>query len=291
MAANAPGGRGRLLSPLPYFLTGLAPFGVGTLLSGVSGFPMRPQVWVTGTLAVAVLMLAAFASRQAFAPAGCCPSWPGLSPAGARRLAYGSLGLAALLGLILQFWWQTGDLTIPLGGLGVLGGYFYFAPPLKWHRRGWGETAGALSFGLLPVVAGFYLQGGNLVSEVLLFGLPLSFAAFNLFLIHGFPGPGEAPPARHSLAARMGPVASALLYTVLNILTMAGLVLCLLFPPSPWPWREALWPLLLLAVVNQELIKRKAYREEARLTWLCRLTLALHLGMGLVFALILWRRL
>jgi 1,4-dihydroxy-2-naphthoate octaprenyltransferase len=292
MAAIAPGGRGTWLAPLPYFLAGLIPLGIGTLLSGVSGFPMRPQVWGTSVLAAAALILAAFASREAFAPEGRCPSLPGPSPSGARRLAYGALTLAALLGLLMQWRWQTGDLTIPLGGLGILTGYFYFAPPLAWHRRGLGEVAGALSFGLLPVVAGFYLQGGHLVTEVLLYGLPLSFAGFNLFLIHGFPPPaGEAPPARHSLAARMGPVAGALLYTLLNILTIVGLVFCLVFPASPLPFREGLLPLLLLAVVNQELVKRQAYREEARLRLLCRLTLALHLGMGLGFTLMLWRRL
>ena len=55
--------------------------------------------------------------------------------------------------------------------------------------------------------------------------------------------------------------------------------------------RFALWPLLLLAVINQELVKRKAHRDERRLTRLARLTLALHLGMGLVFVLMLWQRL
>jgi len=44
-------------------------------------------------------------------------------------------------------------------------------------------------------------------------------------------------------------------------------------------------------VVNQELIKRKAYHDEARLRLLDWLTLALHLGMGLTFNLMLWQRL
>jgi len=65
----------------------------------------------------------------------------------------------------------------------------------------------------------------------------------------------------------------------------------LFFPASPLPWRVALWPILLLAVVNQELLKRRAYRETARLRWLCRLSLVLHLGMAAVFCLMLWQRL
>jgi hypothetical protein len=50
-------------------------------------------------------------------------------------------------------------------------------------------------------------------------------------------------------------------------------------------------PLAVLAVVNQELVKRKAYRQSAGLQLLGRLTLALHLGMGLIFVVMLGGRL
>jgi 1,4-dihydroxy-2-naphthoate polyprenyltransferase len=110
--------------------------------------------------------------------------------------------------------------------VGVLAGYFVFAPPVAWHRRGWGEFWAGLCFGLLPVLAGFYLQSRHLISEILLYGLPLSLTAFNLFLVLGFPRLGqEGGPERHSLAARLGPVGAALLYTIINILVILGLVI------------------------------------------------------------------
>ena len=278
---------GRLL---PFLLAALAPFGVGTLLAGVSGLPLRPGVWLAGLLAATGLTVAAAAAREVFAPGA--GRWPalGLPAVAAGRLAALSLAIAALMGLLLQFWWQTGEFTILLGGLGALWGYFYFAPPLAWHRRGLGEVAGALCFGLLPVVAGLYLQCGHLLTEALLYGLPLSANGFNLFLLYGFPAPGGNLPGQ-GLAGRWGPVAGALAGTIGNVLTIACLTFLALFPAGALPLRLALWPLLLLAVVNQELIKRKAYREEVRLVRLCRLTLALQLGMGLVFILMLWARL
>lgn len=293
MAAEAPGFFSRLLCPVAFGLTGLIPFMVGTLLGGVAGFPVRLKIFGAGILAVAALILAAWSSRQTFSPAaGRCPIWRTWSPAGTGRLAYASLLLAAFLGVLLQFLWHTGDFTIPLGGLGVLGGYFFFAPPLQWHHRGWGEAVGGLCFGLLPVVAGFYLQSGHLVTEVLLYGLPLTFAGFNLFLIYGFPHPEEeAQPPRHSLAERLGPTPAALVYTLVNILTIIGLGFCLFFPPSPLPFRAGLWLVLLLAIINQELVKRKAYRQESRLRLLGGLTLTLHLSLGLMFTLMLWQRL
>ena len=208
-----------------------------------------------------------------------------------EQSAYAALARwPALLGFALQFGWSTGDFTIPLGSLGILGGYFSFAPPLAWHRRGLGEALGGFCFGLLPVATGLYLQCGQLLTEVLLYGLPLTFTGFNLFLVYGFPGPGTVPDFR-TLAARVEPVTGALLYTVFNVLTIIGLVLILIFPAAALPWRFGLFPLVILAVINQEIIKRKAYRDEARLKLLSRLTLTLHLGMGLVFVMMLWQRL
>jgi 1,4-dihydroxy-2-naphthoate octaprenyltransferase len=280
-----------LIPLFPFLLAGCLPLWVGALLAGVSGFPLRAGVLGAGTLAVAALILAALAARETFCPGvGRCPAWRPTSARQPQIMAYAALGIAALMGLALQFGWGTGVYTIPLGGLGILGGYFSFAPPLAWHRRGVGEASGALCFGLLPVVTGLYLQCGQLLTEVLLYGLPLTFTSFNLFLVYGFPCRGTNHTS-HSLAARLAPVTGALIYTIGNILTIIGLVLILIFPASTLPWRFGLWPLVLLAVFNQELIKRQAYLREGRMALLARLTLGLHVGMGLVFGLMLWQRL
>jgi len=280
-----------LIPPLPFLLAGCLPLWVGALLAGVSGLPVRPGVLGAGSLAVVALILAAFAGREAFCPgAGRCPAWRVTFARQPKIPAYAALAVAAVLGLALQFGWRTGDFTIPLGGLGILGGYFSFAPPLAWHRRGLGEAVGGFCFGLLPVATGLYLQCGQLLTEVLLYGLPLTFTGFNLFLIYGTPGPGATPGFR-TLAARVKPMTGALIFTINNVFTIIGLVLILIFPAAALPWRFGLWPLLILAVINQELVKRKAYRDERRIKLLARLTLTLHAGMGLVFVLMLWQRL
>jgi 1,4-dihydroxy-2-naphthoate octaprenyltransferase len=280
-----------LIPPLPFLLAGCLPLWVGALLAGVSGLPLRPGVLGAGTLAVAALMLAAFAARETFfSGVGRCPDWKLTFTRQPQVSAPAALGVAAFMGLILQYGWRTGAFTIPLGALGILGGYFSFAPPLTWHRRGLGEAAGALCFGLLPVATGLYLQCSQLLTEALLYGLPLTFTGFNLFLVYGFPSPADPTPPR-TLAARVQPLTAALLYTIFNVLTIIGLVVLLIFPASALPWRFGLVPLALLAVVNQELIKRKAYLQAGRLQLLTRLTLALQLGMGLVFMMMLWQRL
>lgn len=280
-----------LIPPLPFLLAGCLPLWVGALLAGVSGLPVRPGVLGASSLAVLALILAAFAGREAFCPgAGRCPAFRMTLGREPKTSVYTALAVAAVLGLALQFGWRTGDFTIPLGSLGILGGYFTFAPPLAWHRRGLGEAVGGFCFGLLPVATGLYLQCGHLLTEVLLYGLPLTFTGFNLFLVYGTPG-SEAALSSGTLGARVQPTTGALIYTINNVLTIIGLALILIFPAASLPWRFGLWPLLILAVINQELVKRKAYRDERRLTLLARLTLTLHLGMGLVFVFMLWQRL
>ncbi len=281
------------LFPVLLLVTALAPFGLGALLASASGFPVEGPVLVVEFLVLLALILAGFASREAYAPqVGRLPCWVGLDKEAWVRLAYACLILAGVLTLLLQWVWQTGDFTIPLAALGVLGGYFIFAPPLAWSRRGWGEFWGGLCFGLLPVLAGFYLQSRHLISEILLYGLPLSLGAFNLFLIMGFPEPGQEVGTEHlTLAARLGPVGAALLYTIINILGILGLVISLFFPAASHWGQSWLWALIILALVNQELVKRRAYYQEARIQLLCLLTLALHLGMSLIFGMGLWGRL
>lgn len=281
------------LFPLLSLVAALAPFGLGVLLAAASGFAAPGPALAAELLAVSLLTMAGLASREAYAPhTGQCPSWAGLPRESWRRIAYACLTLAGLLVVLLQWCWQTGDFTIPLAAVGTLGGYFIFAPPLAWHRRGLGELWGGFCFGLLPVLAGFYLQSRHLISETLLYGAPLSLAAFNLFVLLGFPEPGAEPePEPFSLAARLGPVAAALVYTLINILVVLGLVINLFFPAASHLGQPWLWALIGLALVNQELIKRRAYYQAARLRLLCFSTLALHLGMCLIFGLGLWGRL
>lgn len=262
---------------------GMVPFGLGTLLARASGFPIGLGVALLGLMAVVSFHLGAWAARGAYGqePGRWPPPW-GWPAARWQRFGRHCLMVAALCGLILQVGLGTGKLTMPLVGMGVICSYFLFAPPLALARRGLGEAAGALGFGLLPVFAGYYLHTGHGLTEILLLGFPLSLAAFNLFLIWGLPSPDS--PATPTLGARLSPPGVGLLFTVVNILTIAALCFVLLFPAVPLPSRWGLFGLLGVALLNQELIKRRAYAREERLVLLARLLLLQQVAMGLVFA-------
>ncbi len=64
------------------------------------------------------------------------------------------------LGILLQFHFKTGVLTIPIGILAGLMGIFYTAPPIKASYRGFGEAFLCIDNAVIPVFMGFYLQQG-----------------------------------------------------------------------------------------------------------------------------------
>ncbi len=264
-------------------VTGLIPFGLGTLLARASGYGVGWGTAFLGLAGVALLHLAAWAARGTYGPeAGCWPlpwDWPA---ARWQRFGRGCLLAGAAVGLLLWAGAGTGRLTLPLAVLALAGSHFLFAPPLALARRGLGEAAAALGFGLLPVFAGYYLQAGHGLTEILLLGLPLSLAAFNLFLIWGRPAADS--PSQGTLAARLSPPGLGLLFTVVNILTVAALCFVLLFPAVPLPSRWGLVALLGVALINQELMKRRAYVREERLTLVARLLLLQQVAMGPVLA-------
>jgi 1,4-dihydroxy-2-naphthoate octaprenyltransferase len=120
------------------------------------------------------------------------------------------------------------SLLVNLGLMLILGGVLFF-------NRSGPEWVGGLLLGLLPVMLGYYLQSHHWSSELVLFGLILSFTDFNLILSHNWAN------TRQSLIVRLGPAAFALIYTLINILIIIGLVLCLLFPAAPLPFHQGLW--------------------------------------------------
>jgi len=64
------------------------------------------------------------------------------------------------LGILLQFYFKTGVLTIPIGVLAGLMGFFYTAPPIRASYRGFGEAFLCIDNAVIPVFMGFYLQHG-----------------------------------------------------------------------------------------------------------------------------------
>ncbi len=94
--------------------------------------------------------------------------------------------IGAALGIAILF--ITKSVFILLLGLaGILGGFFYTAPPLKLGYRTAGEITIGFLFGILPVYGAYYIQTGTLDFVPFLPALIVAILVFLIILANEFP--------------------------------------------------------------------------------------------------------
>jgi hypothetical protein len=151
------------------------------------------------------------------------------------------------------------------------------------------DLLGGLALGILPVFLGFYLQNQHWVSELFVLGLLLSLASLNallaqrwyqewMFMAAGVP---DQP---------LGAAPRGLVFTLVNIFVIGGLLLIWYFPASPLPGRWGAWGLILLAIINQEFIKRKYYASGRGSTILAWTATGFGAGLSLWLVAVLYLR-
>ncbi len=215
------------LSRPPFHSVGVLPFILGGVLAWRQTGVFRWDVCAWGTLGVVLVMLTTYYAGE---------YWDYVEDslsAGSSRFAGGSqvvqrellprhaalwgslvsLLLALGVGLILQLGYGRGLWTLPLGLLGLLGGFFYSTRPLRWVSRGWGELWIAFCYGWLPVAAGYYLQVGRIVPLIHWLAAPIGLTIFNVILLNEFPDyPADVAAGKANLTARLGREQAARLY-------------------------------------------------------------------------------
>ncbi len=135
-----------------------------------------------------------------------------LSPKAILLAALVALAFGAALGVVIILLTQSIFILI-LGILGMFGGFFYTAPPLKLGYRYIGEVIIALLFGLLPVYASYYLQTALFDTVPLLPGCVVGILIFLVIFINEFPDlKADAAVDKRTLVVRFGVPASAWIY-------------------------------------------------------------------------------
>jgi len=109
-----------------------------------------------------------------------------LSPKATLAASLFCLALGASLGLVILYLTHSWFILI-LGLVGLLGGFFYTAPPVKLGYRGVGEIAIAFLFGILPVYGSFYLQSGSIDVIPLPAGCVVCVSIFLIIFVNEFP--------------------------------------------------------------------------------------------------------
>ena len=94
--------------------------------------------------------------------------------------------LGGVLGIIILMLTHSVFILI-LGLAGILGGFFYTAPPVKLGYRGIGEFVIAFLFGILPVYGSYYLQTGKIDLLPLSPGCVIGILIFLVIFVNEFP--------------------------------------------------------------------------------------------------------
>ncbi len=142
-----------------------------------------------------------------------------LSPAATLVTAVIFLALGAAAGIIIVLLTRSLFILV-LGLIGLLGGYFYTAWPVRLGYRGIGEFVIMLLFGLMPVYGSYYLQTNRIDTLVLLPGIIVGILIFLIIFINEFPDfAADSAVGKKTLVVRLGVSASVWVYRIMLIIS------------------------------------------------------------------------
>jgi 1,4-dihydroxy-2-naphthoate octaprenyltransferase len=291
------------LSRPPFHAVGVLPFLLGGILAWRQEGLFRWDTFTWGTLGTVLIMLATYYAGEYwdYLEDSLAARWGATPFAGGSQVlqrgqlprhaalwaSIASLLLACGVGVILQLAYHTGPWTIPLSLLGMTGGFFYSARPVRWVSRGVGEIWIAFCYGWLTVAAGYYLQTGTLTSLVHVLALPIGFTVFNVILLNEFLDyDADVAAGKANLVVRLGRDRASRLYGVTSLGSWVAMLRSLAYGVPP----QAVWfylPVLLTALIVVVLVLRGRWRSRATLEKLCGVNILVNLGTTAAYILAL----
>jgi len=214
-----------------------------------------------------------------------------LSPKATLLTALFFLIAGAAIGTVIFLLTQSVFILI-LGLIGLLGGFFYTAPPIQLGYRCIGEFIIALLFGLLPVYGSYYLQTETIDTIPLLPAAVVAILIFLVILVNEFPDvAADAAVNKRTLVVRLGVPASVWIYRIALIVSFLIAIAAMMIYRSMFfagLFYLLTLPIAILAIklVNKrDLVKPGQYRTSQITVLLHALgSLALTLGF-IIFAL------
>lgn len=197
-----------------------------------------------------------------------------LDYSGMAKLGVGLLAIAAVAGAILLV--LKGPMILAFGLAGVALGVLYSLGPLRLSAMGFGETAVAVAFGVLPVAGAAWLQGAELGTDLLMFSVPVSAWVAAILLINEVPDiDADGASGKRTLPVRLGLVRTSRLYLAIHV--AAAAVFVAMAANESLPLLAPLVPvgLLVLAAKAASAI-RVGVQDREKMTQGIEATLAIH---------------
>lgn len=282
------------LSRPAFHLVGILPFILGTILAWRIERVFHTSVCILGILAVISVMLSTYYAgeysdyredaiskrifKSRFAGGTGVIQDGIISGREARYATIIALISSCIIGIILQFCFDTGPYTIPLGILGVTSGFFYSSRPVRLVTRGVGEILIGFCYGWLPIATAFYIQTGYLHQLVHWMGLPVGLTIFNVILLNEFHDyPADRATGKRNILVRLGIQRGIVLYALVSVLAWTAMVYTI-YAGVPVKALYLYIPVIILsAVVTGGLFMRKD-KNSITLETLCGLNIAVNLG-------------
>jgi len=153
-----------------------------------------------------------------------------LTPQATLLAAIAALTAGSAIGLVIVF--LTGSIFIlVLGLIGLLGGFFYTAPPVRLGYCCIGELAIAILFGLLPVYGSYFLQARRIDAIVLFPAALVGILIFLVILVNEFPdAAADAAADKRTLVVHFGVPAAVWIYRMALaasfVIALAAMITC-----------------------------------------------------------------
>ena len=285
------------LGRLPFHSVGVMPFVLGIVIAWSQDYAVNWGLAVLSTLAVVLIMLATYLGGEYYdyetdslnAQFNKFSGGSRVLQTGrvARRpvlvAAVASAVIAAVIGLVILFYYKTGPYTIPLGAFGLICGYFYSSKPFRWAYTGIGEILIGICYGWLTVNSAYYLQTGTFDIVPTLASIPIAISIFLVIFINEFPDyVSDRMSNKRNLVVRMGQDRAAVLYIVMATLCFLSVPLGVLGGVPKL--MSFLWLIPMALVVRNVVALRKGdYKESRALEAVCGVTLILNLGTTLLY--------
>ena len=286
----------KLSRPLFFASPGIVPFSLGSLLALYMIPALNWPVFVLGNCGVLAILLITFYLNEYFDYSTDLRNKSyNRYTGGSRILPSGTIkreevlkivmilvALTLLLGLVLQFVYHTGRLTIMLGGLGFLMGVFYTVPPIKGSYRGLGEIFIGVSCGWLTMFTGYYLQTGSLSLEISLLSLPLVSSIMAVILVNEFPDThSDVIDNKNTLVVKLGDTGATKLYILLLVLTyIFALINIVILSRTYLFYNLSMLLSLPLSIKNILAMKAEKYQDRKSLEKICGRTGLISLATG-----------
>ncbi len=194
-------------------------------------------------------------------------------------IAFFAAGIA--IGVVLTV--LRGPVILIFGAAGLVSGYFYTAPPLRFAHHGFGEGIVGINFGLLIGIGTYYVQTGGVSTAAIVASLPLTLLVTSIIVINEFQdSEADARVGKRTLVVRLGLRRSVYLYAGISFTAyvpiIAGVVWGL-FPPTVL-LSLATVPLIIGSVMRA----RRFYDSPGGLAPANAATIACHTLTGMLMA-------